>query len=165
MEGRAGSAPELGLFPPASSGSSSEGRASAAFRDEDATGDVDAVRGLPRKRAFQVKDEEVRREARASARGSPGDRLQAAQARDEGRAGEEQCLVDVMDATSPVVKDHGPDAGQSRKPAVGLDLQVHSQSSVVRVHFPLAWMQVAPASTRFTLVAKNAPQNRGSASW
>ena len=121
--------------------------------------------GLPRKRAFQVKDEEVRREAGASPRCPPGDRLQAAQLREEGRAGEEQCLVDVMDATSPVMKDHGSDAGQSRKPPVGLDMQVHSQSSAVRVHFPFAWMQVAPASTRFTPVEKNAPQNTGSASW
>ena len=123
------------------------------------------MRPGPGEGAFQVQDQEVCGESSPSARRPPGDRLEGAGGRGWSRAGEEQRLVDVEDPTPPVVQDHGPHAAQSGKPTLGFDVEVHSQSSVVRVHFPADWMQVAPASTRCTPVAKNAPQNTGSASW
>src|SRR5262249_22490695 len=101
-----------------------------------------------------MEGKEVGRETSAPCRASPCDCLEVRGGRRRQGALEDQGLVDVMHAPRAVVQDDGPDLGASRKLAADVDVKVHPQSSAVRVHFPRAWMQVTPASTRRTWCPK-----------
>lgn len=131
--------------------------------DEDAASQIHPMRTGAGERGGEVKREKLGSKT-SPFRGPAGGRLEHG-GRRRCRALEQQGLVNVVNPAAAVMKDDGVNTAQSRKSALRIHAQHHSQSSVVSVHFPRAWMQVAPASTRRTPCPKNAPQNTGSASW